>query len=84
MSIPLLDGAVVVVSPPVAGLATTLSPIDGAATTVVRCTAASVLRTGVLRGRLLRCHPFHLGRNNPVPPGKRTQTNLDDATGAVQ
>ena len=40
MSIPFVDGAVAVVYPFVVSLATTLSPVGGAATTIVLCTAA--------------------------------------------
>jgi len=40
MSIPFVDGAVAVVYPFVVSLATTLSPVGGAATTIVLCAAA--------------------------------------------
>ena len=81
MSIPLLDGGVAVVYPLVAGLATTLRPIGGAATTIVVGSAARCCR-------LLRRHPFHSDGHDLLPllsaSDKRPRTDLDDVTGAVQ
>jgi hypothetical protein len=79
MFIPLLDGAVAVVYSLVAGLATTLRPIRGAAAAIVVCTAG-------LRWRLLR-RLFHSGGHDPAPllsaSGERPRTNPDRAAGAV-
>jgi hypothetical protein len=82
MSVPLLDGALAVLPPPAADLSTALRPIDGAATVIVHRTAAIVHRTVARGWWLLRCHPVR--GNSPVPPGRRTRTNLDDATGATR
>ena len=48
-------------------------------------THGAIKGLGLATWRLLRCHPFHPGGYDPVPPpGKRTRTTLDEATGAVQ
>ena len=52
----------------------------------------AVATHGALRGlglaiwRLLRCHPFHPGGHDPVPPprARRRRADLDDVTGATQ
>jgi hypothetical protein len=80
MFIPLLDGAVAVVYSLVAGPATTLRPIDGAATAIG-------VRTAGLRWRPLR-RLFHSGGHDPAPlspaSDERPRTDLDQAAGAVR
>jgi putative membrane protein insertion efficiency factor len=44
-------------------------------------THGAVRGTGLAIWRLLRCHPFHPGGYDPVPPPRRRRTDVD-LTGA--